>query len=78
MPGKLSRHRMSRSQRKLLVRISALGVILTLLVILADGRDRLEPLERYLYDLRARHCQYYSPLPSDKIVHVDIDDQSLQ
>src|SRR5688572_10790558 len=77
-PGKVARRKMTRSQRRLLVRISALGLLLTLAVVLVDGLGGLEPFERYLYDLRARRCQFFSPPPSDKIVHVDIDDQSLQ
>ena len=34
-------------------------------------------LERPLYDYRARDCQWFTPPPSDRIVHLDIDDPTL-
>jgi class 3 adenylate cyclase len=55
-----------------------LGLGLTLLIILLDGLGGLEPLERYLYDFRARHFQVFTPPPTDQIVHLDIDDPSLK
>jgi class 3 adenylate cyclase/CHASE2 domain-containing sensor protein len=67
---------MTRSEKQLLSRTMAVGLFLTLAVIVADGAGLLDPLERYLYDQRARHCQFFTPPPSDKIVHLDIDDPS--
>src|SRR5262245_32197083 len=69
---------MNRTEKRLLKRTIELGLLLTLLVILADSIGLLEPLEYYLYDLRARHCQFFTPLPSKKIVHLDINDESLK
>jgi class 3 adenylate cyclase/CHASE2 domain-containing sensor protein len=54
-----------------------LGAVLTLLVIALDAVGTLAPLERFLYDLRARQCQFFSPAPTDELVYIDIDDQSL-
>ena len=68
---------MTRAQRRSLWRTTQLGLLLTLIVMLADFGGLLEPLERYFYDLRARHCQYFTPPPTDRIVHLDIDDQSI-
>jgi class 3 adenylate cyclase/CHASE2 domain-containing sensor protein len=72
---------MTRIERRLLVRNSLLGTMLTLVVLLADWRGKdgmLWRVENSLYDLRARYCQYHTPAPTDKLVHVDIDDPSLQ
>ncbi|HEY7089474.1 MAG TPA: adenylate/guanylate cyclase domain-containing protein [Tepidisphaeraceae bacterium] len=69
---------MNRTEKRLLTRTIELGLLLTLLVILADGIGLLAPLESYLYDLRARHCQFFTPSPSKKIVHLDINDESLK
>ncbi|CAN5642108.1 hypothetical protein BH09PLA1_BH09PLA1_27610 [soil metagenome] len=68
---------MTRVQRKLLIRIAELGLLLTLLVVVTDGFGGLDLLERAIYDQRAKRCQFFSPPPTDKIVHVDLDDQSL-
>ena len=68
---------MTRVQRRMAWRTAQLGLLLTTLVIIVDAFGWLEPLERYFYDLRARRCQYFTPPPSDRIYHMDIDDQSL-
>src|ERR1700733_14377916 len=68
---------MTRSEKQLLLRTVAVGMFLTLAMIAADFFGLLDPLERYLYDQRVRYCQFFSPPPTDKIVHVDIDDPSL-
>jgi class 3 adenylate cyclase/CHASE2 domain-containing sensor protein len=54
-----------------------LGLVLTAAVVLLDGFGALDPLEQYLYDYRARDCQFFSPPPTDRITHVDIDDPSI-
>ncbi len=69
---------MTRVQRRLIWQTAQLGLLLTLLVIIADRLGWLEPMERYLFDLRARHCQLFTPNPSYQIIHLDIDDESLQ
>ncbi len=72
---------MTRIEKRVLIRNSLLGIMLTLLVLLADwmGKDGwLSRLENNLYDLRARQFQYFTPQPTDRLVHVSIDDPSLQ
>jgi class 3 adenylate cyclase/CHASE2 domain-containing sensor protein len=68
---------MNRSEKRLLRRTLQLGLLLTLLVIVADFAGTLDPLEGYLHDFRARHFQYFTPRPTDQIVLLDIDDPSL-
>ncbi|HEX3358879.1 MAG TPA: adenylate/guanylate cyclase domain-containing protein [Tepidisphaeraceae bacterium] len=58
-------------------RLFRLGLLLTLMVIIADWGKLLNTPENLLYDRRARSCQYFMPPPTDRIVHVDIDDDSL-
>src|SRR5688572_10784416 len=69
---------MTRIQRRLLVQTSVIGAALTLLVAVLDASTRaLGPLEDWFYDRRAQLCQAFTPPPSDKLVHVDIDDQAI-
>jgi len=50
----------------------ALGALLTLATVAADGVGLLDWLERGLYDARCRHFQYFLRPPSPPL-HVDID-----
>ncbi len=70
---------MTRNERKLLFRTIVMGVLLTLVVILLDGLSfgPILKLEEVLYDYRARDCQFFTPPPTDRLVHLDIDDPSL-
>src|SRR5687767_14106449 len=68
--------RMTHRKRNLLLR--GLGVGLTLVVIGLDALDALAPVERWLYDCRAALCQRFTPPPTPDLVHVDIDDTSLE
>lgn len=68
---------MLRHERRVLGYCLAVGVALTSLVIAADGAGLLTPFENYLYDKRALTCQFFMPPPSDKLVHLDIDDPAL-
>jgi class 3 adenylate cyclase/CHASE2 domain-containing sensor protein len=68
---------MTTVHRKRLLSIGTFGTLLTLLVLVADSADRLAPVERQLYDARATYFQFFSPPPTDKLVHVDIDDGAL-
>jgi class 3 adenylate cyclase/CHASE2 domain-containing sensor protein len=68
---------MTRNERKLLIRTIELGMLLTIFVIALDGAGGLDWLERLLYDYRARDCQFCTPPPTDRLVHIDIDDPSL-
>lgn len=55
-----------------------MGVGLTLLVVLLDQLGVLQPLERWLYDRRARDCQFFTPPPTDQIVQLDVNDNTLE
>lgn len=68
---------MTKGQRKLLIRIAGLGLALTFVVIMVDGLGLLQPLERYIYDARARRFQFFSSPPSREVIHIDVDDPSV-
>src|SRR5437764_3482264 len=68
---------MTRSERRLLVDTSILGIALTLLVTFLDFSGLLAAPERFFYDFRARRCQHYTPRPTTQLVHIDVDDNSL-
>lgn len=53
------------------------GLSLTLAVVLLQQINLLDPIERRLHDRRAADCQFFMPPPTDRLVHVDIDDESL-
>src|SRR5438876_4658692 len=65
-------------ERRLVVDSTLFGVLLTLFVAAADGFGWLAPLERWFYDQRAARCQHWMPKPTDRLVHVDIDDAALE
>src|SRR5260221_3994073 len=69
---------MTRSERRLLFETGVTGIALTLLIVILDYSGALFYPEQFLYDLRARYCQTFNPPPTDKLVHVDIDDPSLE
>jgi class 3 adenylate cyclase len=54
------------------------GVVLTLLVISVDSAGVLTQAEFLLYDLRASVFQFFLPKPTDKLVHVDVDEGVLR
>lgn len=68
---------MTKSQRKVLRSTGLMGVLLTLVVLVLDQIGALTPLERLLYDMRAKYCQIWLLVPADRIVHFDIDDAAL-
>src|SRR6266568_3635534 len=68
---------MTRSERRLFVDTSILGIALTLLVTFLDFSGMLSAPERFFYDFRARRCQRYTPPPTTQLVHIDIDDNSI-
>ncbi len=53
------------------------GSVLTLGVLLCDAMGGLGGLERWLYDRRMADCQFFRKAPTTQIVHIDIDDASL-
>src|SRR5258706_9073839 len=68
---------MLRHERRLLIDCLGIGFALTMLVIAADASGILTPAENYLYDKRALLCQHFTPRPTDKLLHLDIDDRAL-
>ncbi len=70
---------MTRIQRRLLIDTSVIGITLTLFVAILDlATNALQSLEDLFYDSRAAYCQHWAKPPTDKLVHIDIDDASLQ
>jgi class 3 adenylate cyclase len=53
------------------------GCLLTLLAIAADSAGWLAPFESLLYDFRASTFQHFLPPPTDRLVHLDIDEGAL-
>ena len=53
------------------------GCLLTLLVISFDSAGWLSQIEFPLYDLRAKAFQFFLPRPTDKLVHLDLDEGVL-
>ena len=69
---------MTRIQRRLLIDTSVIGFTLTFFVAILDYSSRiLAPLDDWFYDRRASLCQFFTPKPTDKLIHINIDDQSL-
>ena len=69
---------MTRTERKLLLINGVLGTALTLIVLILDQTDQLQTLERWFYDRRALHCQFFIKPPTDRIVYLDIDDNAIE
>jgi class 3 adenylate cyclase/CHASE2 domain-containing sensor protein len=53
------------------------GVLLTIAITAAAGGGLLDNLDRWFYDKRCALCQFFTPPPTDKLVHIDIDDSVL-
>ena len=68
---------MVKLDKRLLIDSTLFGVLITLVVAAADASGLLTPLERWFYDQRALHCQHWTPAPTDRLVHIDIDDASV-
>jgi CHASE2 domain-containing sensor protein len=68
----------TRALRSLTFRTVALGVALTLAVVSADRAGWLEAVERWCYDRRSRYFQYFTPPPTDKLVHLVMDDAAYE
>ncbi len=69
---------MTQFDRRLFARSVTIGVILTLLTLIAQQLGGLSSLDDWFYDLRAALCQHFTPPPSNQIVHLDIDNASLE
>src|SRR5688500_645632 len=60
------------------LRSCALDVVLTLAVAALDIFGGLGAFENWLYDKRALHFQHFISAPTDRLVHLDIDDAALE
>jgi class 3 adenylate cyclase/CHASE2 domain-containing sensor protein len=69
---------MVRLRRKLFIDTLALGVALTLIVIVASAAGWLDSLENWFYDQRALYCQQFTKPPTTQLVHLDLDDRALE
>lgn len=69
---------MLRHKRKLLSGTLLVGLAITLLIILADQLGWMSGLEKLAYDRRARIFQHFAPPPTERLIHLDIDDRALQ
>jgi class 3 adenylate cyclase/CHASE2 domain-containing sensor protein len=69
---------MTRIERRVFVQSAVIGLLLVIVVIGLDRARLLSRTEDWLYDLRARNFQYFTPPRSDKLVHIDIDDRALE
>ena len=69
---------MTKSQRKLLRTTGLMGLLLTAVVVVLDQWDVLTYVERKLGDTRVKHCQFFGPPLTDRIVHVDIGDAAIK
>lgn len=65
---------LSRSDRRVLSRSMIAGLCVTIIVAALESGGALQPLERWLGDIRARHCQ--RPIAKTGVIHIDIDDAS--
>jgi len=69
---------MTAIEKRLLAINSLVGAGLTVLVVIAMLVGVLDAMDRWLYDRRARDNQRFNEPPTDTLVHVDIDDLSLE
>jgi class 3 adenylate cyclase/CHASE2 domain-containing sensor protein len=69
---------MARADRQQYLSTALVGAALTAAVVVVFWFGLLESMELGLYDLRARNFQRWTPKPTDRIVHVDIDDAALE
>src|ERR1700761_5924942 len=67
----------TRLERKIFFRSLAIGISLTIVVLIARWAGLLDSLEYWLYDERAVYCQIRSVQPTTRLVHVDIDDDAV-
>jgi class 3 adenylate cyclase/CHASE2 domain-containing sensor protein len=73
---------MTRFEKNLLFRTALVGVILTLGTAVVDRLGALRtpslPLELLLDDARAIYFQHFRPPPTDQLIHLDIDDDTVE
>lgn len=79
--AKLNLNALKNVKRRVFTQNAVLGLAATLLILILDwgGDDGvLTVFERPLYDERAKKFQYFRPPPTDRLMHIDITDSSLQ
>lgn len=69
---------MTRIERQRLLKTSLLTATVIALVVATQWAGALVTLERWLNDLRIKHCQFFTPAPTDQIIHLDIDDPTIE
>lgn len=60
--------------RNILSNGAVYGLLLTAMVLSMQHAGVLENLEHWCYDQRVRYFQFFNPPPTDRLVHLDIDD----
>ena len=74
---KTSIHMIALRRRRKIWTVSRI-VLFTLLALLVQWAGSLTRIENDLDDLRIRYCQYHIPKPTDRLVHLDIDENALE
>src|SRR5687768_2581536 len=69
---------MNRLQRRIIFNTGLVGVLLTTVALVFQSTGLLRQPEDWLYDLRAQRFQFFTPAPTDRLVHLDIDDRALE
>ena len=69
---------MNRIERKVLFRSLLLGAAVTAAVVVVQAGQWLAPLERLAYDARVEHAQFFMRPPTDRLIHLDINDATLE
>jgi class 3 adenylate cyclase/CHASE2 domain-containing sensor protein len=69
---------MSRLERRIIFNTGLVGVLLTTVALVFQIAGLLRQPDDWLYDLRAQRFQFFTPPPTDRLVHLDIDDRALE
>ena len=77
-PTSPTAHRGLRARRQRRLALLALGAAIALIVVALQSRGWLDWLDDLALDLRMVATQWSSPTISDRIVHVDIDQRSIE
>jgi class 3 adenylate cyclase/CHASE2 domain-containing sensor protein len=73
-----ARPRFTLAERARLRQTAGIGLSIIALVLLAEALGLLNAIDSFLYDERARHFRCFAPPPTDRLVHLDIDDATLR
>lgn len=68
---------MSPVERKRALKSLFFGSLLTAIVAAADLGNHFVSADRWLGDRRARHFQLFTPAPTDRLLHLDVDETAL-